>query len=84
MLDEKIHEKHGAVGDDNKDSGKGAGEAVRALLGKLIDLHRDEQKLRCDEQDDGGNCRDAAHEGRDEAGEEGILYKRQSDRHEHL
>ena len=56
-----------AVGDDDEDGCKGAGKAVGALLGKLVDLHGDEQELRRHEQDDRGDSGYATHEGRDEA-----------------
>ena len=71
VLDEQVHQQHRAVGDDDQDGGKRAGQTVGALLGKLVDLHGDEQIAGRDEQDDGGNGGDAAHEGGNKAGEEG-------------
>ncbi len=55
ILHEQVHQQHRAVGDDDQDGGEGAGQTVRALFGELVDLHGDEQELRCHQQNDGGN-----------------------------
>ena len=84
MLNEGIHEQDGAIGDDDKDGGEGTGQAIAALFGELVDLHGDEQELRRDQQNDGGNGGNAAHERGDQTAEEGILDKGESDGGEHL
>lgn len=84
MLNEGIHEQDGAIGDDDKDGGKGTGQAIAALFGELVDLHGDEQELRRDQQNDGGNGGNAAHERGDQTAEEGILDEGESDGGEHL
>ncbi len=66
-----------------QDRRKGAGKAVGAFFGKLVDLHGDEQKLRRHQQDDGGNGGDAADERGDETAEERILDERQRYGHKH-
>ena len=76
MVHKEIHKQHRAVGDDDEDRRERAGEAIGALFGKLVDLHRDEQELRRHEQDDGGNCGDGAHERGHKAGEEGEPARR--------
>ena len=84
VLDEQVHQQHRAVGDNDQDGGEGAGQTVRALLRELVDLHGDQQELRRHQQDDGGNSRDAADEGRHQTAEERILDEGQRHRHEHL
>lgn len=84
VLNEGIHEQDGAIGDDDKDGGKGTGQAIAALFGELVDLHGDEQELRRDQQNDGGNGGNAAHERGDQTAEEGILDEGESDGGEHL
>ena len=59
-------------------------KAVGAFFGKFVDLYGDEQELGRDQQDNGGNCRDAADKRGDKAAEEGILDQRQRHGHEHL
>ena len=82
--DKQVHQQHRAVGDDNQDGGKRAGDGVGALLRKLVDLHGDEQELGRHQQDDGGDGGDGADKGGDKAAEEGVLDKWQRHSHKDL
>ena len=83
VFDAKVHDQDRRVYDQYQDGGVGAGHAVSALLGKLVDAAGDQQVARRHQQDDGADGGDGAHKGGHQTREEGILDQRQGDGHEH-
>ena len=63
MLDKQVHQGDGTVGNDDQNGCEGAGNAVGTLLRELIDLYGDQQELRCNQQNNCGNSRNASYKG---------------------